>query len=323
LDVAADPKHLGARLGVLSVLHTWGQQLEHHPHVHAVVPGGGLTPDGQSWRACRPNFLLPVKVLGQVFRGKYLQALKQAHGDGALRLDGSTLALAEPSAFADWLDTLYRVPWVVYAKRPFGNDPEQVLKYLARYTHRVAFSNSRLVRLANDEVTFTYKDYADDCQSKELTLPALEFLRRFAMHVVPGRLVRIRQYGLLANRGRGQRLAHCRRVLAAAAPAAPPNGSAETLRTDQQPQAKLPAELFPLVVWLPLIFYGAPLVSAEELQRCWPSLPLQVPRCMQCGVGHLRTLWQAPRPRGRDLPALTFWAVIPTPDKPLQENDTS
>ena len=204
LDVAADPKHLGARLGVLAVLHTWGQQLEHHPHVHGVVPGGGLSPDQQHWRSSRPNFLLPVKVLGSVFRGKYLEGLRQAYDSGKLRLGGSTASLAERSAFDAWLNTLYRKSWVVYAKEPFGNDPEQVLKYLARYTHRVAFSNGRLVGLENHQVTFTYKDYADGCRTKELTLPALEFVRRFVLHVVPGGLVRIRQYGLLANRGRGR-----------------------------------------------------------------------------------------------------------------------
>ncbi len=158
--------------------------------------------------------------LSRVFRGKYLEGLRQAYVRGNLRLAGSTAALADRAAFETWLTGLYRLPWVVYAKEPFGNDPEQVLKYLARYTNRVAFSNARLVRLADEQVTFTYKDYAAGSQHKELTLPAVEFLRRFALHVVPGGLVRVRQYGLLANRDRQKRLARCRQLLAMA-PAPP------------------------------------------------------------------------------------------------------
>jgi Putative transposase len=153
-------------------------------------------------------------------RGNHRRSLRQAYVAGTLQLGGSTAALAEPTTFAALLDELYRTSWVVYAKQPFGRDPELVLKYLARYTHRVAFSNGRLVRVSADAVTFTYKDYADGCRSKELTLPALEFVRRLAMHVVPGRLVRIRQYGLLANRGRGARLAQCRRLVPSVAPSA-------------------------------------------------------------------------------------------------------
>jgi Putative transposase/Transposase zinc-binding domain len=291
LDVAADAKHLGARLGVLAVLHTWGQQLEHHPHVHAVVPGGGLTPDGQRWLACRPNFLLPVKVLGQVFRGKYLEGLRQAYVTGTLQLGGSTAALAEPTAFAALIDDLDRTSWVVYAKPPFGRDPEQVLKYLARYTHRVAMSNARLVRVSDETVTFTYKDYADGCRSKQMTLPALEFVRRFAMHVMPGRLVRIRQYGLFANRGRGVRLAQCRRLLLTRAA---PSAATVTPSTAYDYRR--------LIVLTLLLATTTPAVLAA-----WLAHPaVNAPACAVCG-SPVRTLWQAPRPPARMMPTLTEW----------------
>jgi hypothetical protein len=325
LDVAADPRHLGARLGVLAVLHTWGQQLEHHPHVHAVVPGGGLTPDGQGWLACRPNFLLPVKVLGQVFRGKYLEGLRQAHVHGTLQLGGSTAPLAEPAAFAALLDELYRTAWVVYAKKPFGGNPEQVLKYLARYTHRVAFSNARLIRVSEDTVTFTYKDYAAEAQTKEMTLPAVEFLRRFALHVVPGGLVRIRQYGLLANRGRGERLAHCRRLLtppagaaptpAPSAPSATPLAATAATPAPSAPSATPPATTPPTpapsapgatpCVLLPVLLLpeATPAALTNLPGQLWPDAP----PCAVCGAPAVRTLWQAPRPRGHQVPALTAW----------------
>ncbi len=289
LDVAADPKHLGARLGVLAVLHTWGQQLEHHPHVHAVVPGGGLTSDGQRWLACRPNFLLPVKVLGKVFRGKYLEGLRQAYVAGTLQLGGSTAALAEPTTFAALLDELYGTAWVVYAKQPFGRDPELVLKYLARYTHRVALSNARLVRVSKDAVTFTYKDYADGCQRKEMTLPALEFVRRFAMHVVPGRLVRIRQYGLLANRGRGARLAQCRRLLPSVAQRA--GTATPSCRYDYR-----------WLILMTLLLAGATPAALAQSEQ-WRHAPA----CAICGSA-LRTLWQAPRPSSHKLPTLACLA---------------
>jgi Putative transposase/Transposase zinc-binding domain len=293
LDVAADPKHLGAKLGVLAVLHTWGQQLEHHPHVHAVVPGGGLTAVG-GWRACRPNFLLPVKVLGQVFRGKYLEGLRQAHVTGQLHLSGSTAALAVPQAFAAWLDTLYRTSWVVFAKKPFGRNPEQVLKYLACYTHRVAFSNARLVRLRDDAVTFTYKDYADACRVKELTLPAVEFLRRFALHVVPGRLMRIRQYGLLANRGRGERLQHCRRLLT------PATREAVDPPTHSPAPTKLPD--------LRLLLLVALLATATPAELASLARGSNAACCSTCGLGPVRTLWQSPRRSNHALPDLRDWA---------------
>lgn len=221
-DVAANPKRLGAQLGVLLVLHTWGQSLHHHPHVHGVVTGGGLSCTERGvvaaqpcWRSCRPGFLLPVRVLSRVFRGKYLQRLRDAFTQGKLVLPGRLSHLAGASAFHTWLRPLYRKDWVVYSKPPFGG-PEQVLKYLARYTHRVAISNARLLSLENGRVTFRYKDYADANRSKTMTLSAEEFLRRFVQHVLPRGFVKIRHYGLLANRQRDDKLTLCRRLLAAA-----------------------------------------------------------------------------------------------------------
>jgi hypothetical protein len=220
-QIAADPKHLGAEIGVVAVLHTWGQTLQHHPHVHCVVTGGGLAVDAAGrvqeparWVACRPGFFLPVKVLGAVYRGKFLAALRAAFTAGRLQFHGRLAALAEPAAFRAWLQPLYAKPWVVYSKPPFAGSTEVVLKYLARYTHRVALSNRRLVNLSADgQVTFTYKDYAHGGKERQLTLPAEEFLRRFLQHVVPKGFVRVRHYGLLANGQRESTLALCRRLL--------------------------------------------------------------------------------------------------------------
>jgi hypothetical protein len=225
-EVAANPKRLGAVVGVLMVLHTWGQNLHHHPHVHCVVTGGGLScdPDGRidatpHWVACRPGFFLPVRVLSRVFRGKFLNGLNELFDQGKLLLPGRLRTLAEPGARAAWWKTRYATDWVVYSKRPFGG-PEQVLKYLARYTHRVAISNSRLESLEDGRVTFRIKDYADGARTKRLTLDALEFLRRFVQHVVPRGFVKIRHYGLLANAQREARLTVCRRLLLVATVAA-------------------------------------------------------------------------------------------------------
>jgi hypothetical protein len=217
--VAANPKRLGAAVGVLMVLHTWGQNLHHHPHVHCVVTGGGLSCNATGrldpsprWRACRPGFFLPVRVLSRVFRGKFLAGLRTAFDQGKLLLTGRLQRLADPSGRAAWWQTLYAHDWVVYSKRPFGG-PEQVLKYLARYTYRVAISNARLVELRDGQVTFRYRDYADGRRHKTMTLDAGEFLRRFVQHVLPKRFVKIRHYGLLANRHRQARLDVCRRWL--------------------------------------------------------------------------------------------------------------
>jgi hypothetical protein len=218
---------------MLLVLHTWGQNLHYHPHVHAVVTGGGLSCNPQGvvvpeprWVACRPGFFLPVRVLSRVFRGKFLERLRQAFDDGRLVWPTALAALASPEAFGRWLTPLYRQEWVVYAKPPFAG-PEQVLKYLARYTHRVAISNQRLLSLNDGQVTFRYKDYADSHRSKTMTLSAEEFLRRFVQHVLPRGFVKIRHYGLLAARGRNQRLALCRRLLLPATVAAHLGASGE------------------------------------------------------------------------------------------------
>ncbi len=221
-DVAANPKRLGAQVGSLMVLHTWGQNLHHHPHVHAVVTGGGLSCNAQGvvdasprWIACRKGFFLPVKVLSRVFRGKYLEGLRRLLDEGKLVFPRSLNALTNSHVLMRWLSSLRHKEWVVYAKRPFGG-PNQVLKYLARYTHRVAISNSRLVDVSDGKVTFGYKDYADANQHKTLTLGADEFLRRFTQHVLPKRFMKVRHYGLLANKNRESKLTLCRFLLKAA-----------------------------------------------------------------------------------------------------------
>jgi hypothetical protein len=217
--VAANPKRLGAQLGVLMVLHTWGQNLCHHPHVHCVVTGGGLSCNARGvvdaqpvWRSCRPGFFLPVRVLSRVFRGKYLELVRGAFQEGKLHLPARLQALAEPRRFAAWLRPLYAKEWVVHSKPPFGG-PEQVLKYLARYTHRVAISNSRLLKLPEGKVTFRYKDYADAHRQKTMTLSSEEFLRRFVQHVLPKGFLKIRHYGLLASRHRAEKLKRSRQLL--------------------------------------------------------------------------------------------------------------
>ena len=230
LQVAANPKRLGAAIGGLLVLHTWGQRLQHHPHVHGVVPAGGLSPDGTRWIHARPTFFLPVQVLRQVFRGKLVAGLRTAFRDGRLSFPRALQTLASESAFRAWLRSLHHQPWVVYAKPPFGS-PAHVLHYLARYTHRVAISNHRLVAVTDDTVSFRWKDYRHGSQIRTLTLDVDEFLRRFLLHVLPKRFVRIRYFGLLASRCRTDDLATCRTVLAVAPPSpvtAPSVGSTLT-----------------------------------------------------------------------------------------------
>jgi hypothetical protein len=211
-QIAADPKHLGAEIGFLAILHTWGQNLEHHPHVHCVVPGGGLAPEGSRWIACPPGFFLPVRVLSRVFRGKFLALLGHAFEQGKLTFHGKLRALADAGVFQRRLAESAQTEWVVYSKPPFGG-PEQVLKYLARYTHRVAISNRRLVSLEEGKVTFQWKDYAQGGAAKTMTLEATEFIRRFLLHVLPSGFVRIRHYGFLANRVCQEKLALCRALL--------------------------------------------------------------------------------------------------------------
>jgi hypothetical protein len=210
LEIALDPKHLGADIGFLSVLHTWGQNLRHHPHVHCVIPAGGLSPDHRRWIHPRFHFLLPRNVLSRVFRGKFVAALKKSHPQ--LTLSGALQPLRQDQAFASFLRTLFRQDWVVYLKPPFGG-PQHVLRYLAGYTHRVAISNHRLVAFQHDQVSFRYKDYAHGNKKRIMTLSSQEFLRRFLLHVLPRGFVRIRFYGFLANRRRANLLPLCQHLL--------------------------------------------------------------------------------------------------------------
>ena len=214
LTITADPKHLGAAIGFLAVLHTWGQNLHLHPHIHCVVPGGGISPDHKRWIACRKSFFLPVKVLSCLFRKKFLIYLRKAFHKGKLQFHGELESLAEPAAFEALCEKIGDLKWVVYAKPPFGG-PEQVLKYLARYTHRAAISNRRLLSMADGRVTFEWKDYAAGNQTKTMTLEAVEFIRRFLLHVLPSGFVHIRHFGFLANRRRKAMLALCRSLLPA------------------------------------------------------------------------------------------------------------
>ncbi len=226
ITIAADPRHLGARIGITAVLHTWGSAMAHHPHLHMIVPGGGISLDGLRWVACRPGFLLPVRVLSRLFRRRFLQGLAKAHAAGQLKFFSDQAGLADPQAFAKHLAPLRRKNWFVYAKRPFAG-PEAVLAYLARYTHRIAISNSRLIGLDETGVTFRVKDYRRNGRQRyrTMTLEAGEFIRRFLLHVLPKGFHRIRHYGLLASAGRKANIARARELLAAPQPQAEQNGS--------------------------------------------------------------------------------------------------
>ena len=212
LQIAAQPQHLGAKIGFLAVLHTWGQNLMHHPHLHCVVPAGGFSADDQRWIEGCANFFLPARVLSRVFRGKFIARLKQAFRSGQLRFFGRLRGLADDQAFERLLDLSVRTDWVVYAKPPFGG-ARQVLKYLARYTHRTAISNSRMTAFDGERVSYQWKDYADDNRQKTMTLSADEFVRRFLMHVLPRGFTRVRYYGFLANRHRSEKIAAARRLI--------------------------------------------------------------------------------------------------------------
>lgn len=265
-ELAADPKRLGAEVGFLAVLHTWGQTLSLHPHVHCVVPGGGLSPDGTRWVSCRPGFFLPVKPLARLFRGKFMALLGDLHAQGRLTLAGSLRHLTDPQRFAEWTDELRRTDWVVYAKRPFGG-PKQVLKYLARYTHRVAISNHRLVGMDAETVSFRWKDYADRNATKTMTLDGVEFVRRFLQHVLPGGFVRILHFGFLANRCRDEKLALCRTLLGVPSSTTPPDDSA--LKTQAAYENG-----------------DHDTSTATESRRCCPA----------CGVGRMIVVEVIPRP---------------------------
>jgi hypothetical protein len=227
--IAADPKRLGARIGATLVLHTWGSALTHHPHVHGIVPGGGLAVDSDRWVSCRPGFFLSVRVLSRLFRRRFLEALLQAHDAGELRFFGEQAELGDPASFRQWLAPLRSCEWVVYAKPPFAG-PEQVLAYLSRYTHRVAISNRRLIAFDQHGVTFRWKDYRAKGRTryKTMTLAAGEFIRRFLLHVLPTGFHRIRHYGLLANAGRKDNLAMARQLLNQPAPVPEPDPSPAT-----------------------------------------------------------------------------------------------
>ena len=255
LTIAADPKHLGARIGITAVLHTWGSAMTHHPHVHMIVPGGGIALDGSQWVACKPGFFLPVRVLSKLFRRLMLEKLEAAHAIGRLTFFGEHASLRDPKAFAAQLAPLRKKNWFVYAKPPFAG-PQAVLAYLARYTHRVAISNRRLVALDADGVTFRYKDYRRNGQERyrTMTLAPGEFIRRFLLHVLPKSFHRIRHYGLLASAARQANIARARELLAAPEP--------ETLRDETTSAAAVPNDHRP-----PCPCCGGRMIIVETFER--------------------------------------------------------
>jgi len=266
--IAADPRHLGARIGVTLVLHTWGSQLTHHPHLHGIVPGGGLALDADRWVPCRKGFFLSVRVLSRFFRRRFLEELQQLHRRGELRFFGEHAKLADPARFGKYLQPLRKLEWVVYAKRPFAG-PEAVLAYLSRYTHRVAISNSRLIAFGERGVTFRWKDYREKGRTryKTMTLSAAEFMRRFLLHVLPSGFHRIRHYGLLGNASRRTHLATTRELLQL------PNLSADPTATKEHNAPQIPQ---------PPVFLcrhcGAPMIVLQTLSpiphiRGPPQLP--------------------------------------------------
>ena len=237
--IAGDPKHLGADIGVTAVLHTWGQNLQHHPHVHCIVPGGGLSPDGERWIACRNGFFLPVRVLSRLFRRLFLQGLEAMHAADELQFFADLSKLKHANAWRAYLPPLRKSEWVVYAKKPFAG-PKQVLAYLARYTHRVAIANSRLVALDDDHVAFSWKDYRQNSATKIMKLKPDEFIRRFLLHTLPDGFHRIRHFGFMANRHRAAKLARCRELLDHER-TAPNDGQPSPVDSEAQIWAKLPA----------------------------------------------------------------------------------
>jgi len=275
LEVAADPRHLGARLGLLALLHTWSQTMLHHPHVHGIVPGGGLTVDGARWVGAAPDYLLPVQVLSRALRGRLLSGIRALHAEGELRFYGELEPLADPRTLSGHLEPLWHKEWVVYLKPPFDG-PRKVLEYLARYTHRIAISNRRLVAIDGDQIAFRYRDRRHDDVLRTMRLPAHEFLRRFLLHVLPRRFVRIRSYGLLANRNRQENLARCREALGVVSAEAEAERANEPVRETWQ----------------------------QALKRLLGRDPL---RCPACGIGRLRpvaalTPRARPPPTGRSSP---------------------
>ena len=265
LTIAADPKHLGARIGLLAILHTWGQNLLHHPHLHCIVPGGGLSPDRRRWISCRPGFFLPVRVLSRLFRRLFLDGLAAAFRSGRLRFFGSLAPLANPAAMAAFVAPLARTDWVVYAKPP-SVGPAHVLAYLGRYTHRVALSNSRILSLDDGAVAFRWKDYRHANRQRVMTLDATEFLRRFLLHVLPSGFSRIRHYGFLANRHRSRNLALCRALLTPPQPSTAPH-----THEDSRPTVPSDSETPPPALRLcPVCHYG-PLRRRPLLPAPWDT----------------------------------------------------
>jgi predicted RNA-binding Zn-ribbon protein involved in translation (DUF1610 family) len=270
LQVAATPRHLGAQIGGLMVLHTWGQTLELHPHVHAIVPGGGLSPDGTRWIACKPGFFLPVRVLSRLLRGKLLAFLREAYDRGEVQWTGGPAPLTDAQQFACFLAPLYQKEWAVYAKPSCGG-AEQSLKYLARYTYRVAISNERIESLEDGQVTFRYKDYAHGHRQRRMTLTAHEFLRRLMLHVLPRGFVRIRSFGFLANRVRDKQLVLCRQLLGVTEPAA----------------------------------------ATSSGEPASPSVPGENSlRCPHCGQGVMELVSRTSRPRVSELVASTYQPLL-------------
>jgi hypothetical protein len=261
--IAADPAHLGAEIGFLSVLHTWGQNLLHHPHLHCLVPGGGISPDGERWIACRPGFFLPVRVLSRLFRRLFLQHLDKAFAAGRLAFFSDLAPLQERSAFIAHLAPARAVEWVVYAKPPFAG-PEQVLSYVGRYTHRIAISNSRLLAIDDGMVRFRWKDYRRDNRHGTMTLTSDEFIRRFLIHVLPSGFQRIRYYGFLCNRQRATKLARCRELIGS------PRGTSDVVRPPERYR-----DLYEVL-------------TGKSLTRC--------PACGQGNMLVVRTLSPAPQP---------------------------
>jgi len=265
--IAADPKHLGAQIGVTLVLHTWGSALTHHPHVHGIVAGGGLSANNDRWVSCKPGFFLSVRVLSRLFRRRFLEELHKLHHDGELQFFGEFAALSDPAAFAQWLDPLRQCEWVVYAKRPFAS-PAAVLAYLARYTHRVAISNQRLIAMDERGVTFRWKDYRLKAKAryKTMTLAPEEFMRRFLLHVLPSGFHRIRHYGLIANAARRDTLARARELLGVDPPTDNDSEAIEGSRPSSAPTFVCPHCGAPMRVIQ--VLTGAELIRAPpRLQR--------------------------------------------------------
>ena len=271
LTIAADKKHLGAKIGITSVLHTWGSAMTHHPHVHMIVPGGGISPDGSKWIACRRDFFLPVRVLSRLFRRLFLEKLEAAHADGRLKFFRDHAGLADKDQFARFLRPLRKSEWVVYAKQPFGG-PEAVLAYLSRYTHRIAISNRRLVKADENGVTFRWKDYRVEGPGryKTMTLPVDEFIRRFLSHVLPKRFHRIRHYGLLANGNRAANVARARQLLGV--PVAAPDDNNEPDNTPENTPENTPDKDQVEVARTPCPCCGGRMIIIETSERgCMPK----------------------------------------------------